>query len=88
MFAFDDSDFVNKAVESGALELWGIVDMVDPFLQSPPAAATENGTKYKHTSRLVLYDDDVSVLPGKDLAWNHYDDGCFDDDSKGVVCTP
>ena len=56
---------------------------------NPPAAVIGSGTKYKHTSNMVVYDDDVSALPGKDLAWNHhYYYGYFDVDAKGVVCTP
>ncbi|MDG2094141.1 MAG: lipase family protein [Phycisphaerales bacterium] len=89
-FAPDDADLVNKAVESGDLDLWRIVNLPDPVPPSPPAAVTSSGTKYKHTSRMVLYDEDVSALPGKDSAWNHhyYYDGYFDVDAKGVVCTP
>ena len=51
-------------------------------------AVTGDGTRYKHTSRVISCDD-VSALPGKDTAWKHHysHDGYFDVDAKGVVCT-
>lgn len=89
-FAPDAADLIDKAVGADNLSLWRIVNIPDPVPSSPPAAITGDGTKYKHSSAMVVYDDDVSASPGKDSAWNHhyYYDGYFDEDAEGVVCFP
>lgn len=89
-FSPESASLVDEAIESGDLELWRVVNMADPVPTVPPAATSAKAVKFKHTSSIALYDDDVSSRPGHGAAWNHhwYYDGYFAPGVQGLVGRP
>jgi hypothetical protein len=84
------ADLANAAIKSGELELWRVVNMPDPVPDVPPAAVGAKSAKFKHTTWLVMYDDDVSAQAGYSAAWNHhyYYDGYFKPDAAALIQHP